>query len=66
MVARGTFTAVGGITQPNAAPRFSRTPTPTPTPARRSGEDTETALQAWGFTADEVKTLLADQAIAQS
>ncbi len=66
LVARGTFTAVGGITQPNAAPRFSRTPTPTPTPARRSGEDTETALQAWGFTADEVKTLLADQAIAQS
>jgi alpha-methylacyl-CoA racemase len=65
MAARGTFTTVGGITQPAAAPRFSRTPTPAPSPARKAGEDTETALQAWGFSTDEVKALLTDRAIAQ-
>jgi alpha-methylacyl-CoA racemase len=57
MAARGTFATVDGVIQPNVAPRFSRTPTGAPTPPRKAGQDNETALQAWGFTADEIKTL---------
>jgi alpha-methylacyl-CoA racemase len=57
MAARGTFTSVDGVVQPTVAPRFSRTPTGAPTPPRKAGEDNETALLAWGFTAEEIKTL---------
>jgi alpha-methylacyl-CoA racemase len=57
MAARGTFTTVDGIVQPAVAPRFSRTPAGAPTPPRTAGQDNETALLAWGFTADEIKQL---------
>ncbi|GAA2627364.1 CaiB/BaiF CoA-transferase family protein [Dactylosporangium fulvum] len=53
MAARGTFTTLGGVTQPVAAPRFSRTPALAPTPPG----DTGPALAGWGFTADEIKDL---------
>jgi alpha-methylacyl-CoA racemase len=65
LAARGTFTTVGGVTQPVVAPRFSRTPGRAPTPARRAGADTEAALQAWGFTADELEALVSSRAVAR-
>jgi len=64
-VARGTFVEVDGIVQPNAAPRFSRTPaslTHGPVPA---GRDTEAVLRDWGLSGDEIDVLLKDGAVVQ-
>jgi alpha-methylacyl-CoA racemase len=66
MAARGTFTTVDGVPQPQVAPRFSRTPGLAPTPARPTGADTVEALRAWGFAADEVDTLLANGIVRQA
>jgi alpha-methylacyl-CoA racemase len=54
LVARGTFTAGQGVTQPAPAPRFSRTST-SPAPAREGGASE--ALRAWGV--DDVAELIA-------
>jgi alpha-methylacyl-CoA racemase len=63
--ARGTFTTSYDIVQPAPAPRLSRTPGQVGAPPRRAGADTTTALPAWGFSDDEVATLLADGAVWQ-
>jgi alpha-methylacyl-CoA racemase len=65
LAARGTFTTVDGVTQPRVAPRFSRTPGLDPTPVRPTGADTDSALRAWGFAAEEVSALLAAGAVFQ-
>jgi alpha-methylacyl-CoA racemase len=48
-VARGTFTDVGGISQPAPAPRFGRSPAGQPAPPRRPGADTDEVLGAGGL-----------------
>lgn len=53
LAARGTFVDVGGVQQPAAAPRFSRTPSGTPRPPRRSGQDTRSVLTDWKVTGVE-------------
>jgi alpha-methylacyl-CoA racemase len=50
LVARGTFVDHGGVLQPAPAPRFSRTPAALSTPPSRPGQDTRTALHAWGIS----------------
>jgi alpha-methylacyl-CoA racemase len=45
LAARGTFVEVGGVIQPQAAPRFSRTPGA----ARPASDDQEAALGSWGL-----------------
>lgn len=62
--ARNTFVEIDGVTQPNAAPRFSRTPNGIPTVAPNPGQDTDDALAEWGFDADEVARLKASGAIS--
>jgi len=63
--ARATFVARDGGTQPNAAPRFSRTPSAiTSAPAAR-GEHTREALSDWGLGVDEIDALIADGVVAQ-
>jgi alpha-methylacyl-CoA racemase len=53
---RGTFTEVGGITQPAPAPRFSRTEAGPVAPAPHPGQHTNAVLADWGFAeADVVK-----------
>src|SRR5215469_468802 len=47
--ARGTFTDVGGLTQPAPAPRFDRTAVDKPAPPRRAGADTDEVLGAEGL-----------------
>jgi alpha-methylacyl-CoA racemase len=55
-VARGTFTQVGGITQPAPQPRFSRTPAHVDSPPPGPGEHTRQALAAWGVPEDLVRS----------
>jgi alpha-methylacyl-CoA racemase len=55
-VARRSFVAVDGVTQPVPAPRFSRTPNSTPTAPKPPDAD---ALAAWGLSTDEIAQLRA-------
>ena len=47
-IARETFTEIAGLVQPNAAPRFSRTPAKIQGPAVLPGANTEEVLENWG------------------
>jgi alpha-methylacyl-CoA racemase len=66
MRARGTFAAPGGSAQPGPAPRFSRTPGAVRSGPRRAGEDSRSALRAWGFGDDELEDLLAAGVVVQT
>ncbi|WP_020655648.1 CaiB/BaiF CoA transferase family protein [Massilia niastensis] len=59
--ARATFVEVDGVTQPAPAPRFSRTPAATPRPA--AADDGAAILADWGFEADAIGTLQAQEVI---
>lgn len=61
--ARGTFVEVEGVPQPGPAPRFSRTPGSVKGSAPDYGADTRDGLAAWGFSAGEIASLLADKAV---
>jgi alpha-methylacyl-CoA racemase len=56
-VARDAHVAVGGVTQPAPAPRFSRTPGAVRGPPPERGGRGREALEDWGFTAEEVERL---------
>ncbi|MBT2541298.1 CoA transferase [Streptomyces sp. ISL-44] len=47
LVARGTFTDFGGITQPAPAPRFSATPAAVTSGPAQPGADTESVARDW-------------------
>jgi alpha-methylacyl-CoA racemase len=57
LAARATFVERDGVVQPAPAPRFSRTPPSIRRSPSRPGDDTDEALAAWGFSADEVAKL---------
>jgi crotonobetainyl-CoA:carnitine CoA-transferase CaiB-like acyl-CoA transferase len=60
MRARGTYVEVGGVTQPAAAPRFSRTPSGVPVAPRPvTPDNAEAALAGW-LDAAEIARLRAD------
>jgi len=65
IASRGTFVELDGHRQPGPAPRFSRTPGAVRSGPRLPGQDTHTALKAWGFTAAELPALLASGAVVQ-
>jgi len=50
-VTRDTFVDVGGLVQPNAAPKFSRTPTAIQGPAAQPGANTQEILADWAISA---------------
>jgi alpha-methylacyl-CoA racemase len=50
--------------QPQAAPRFSRTPSAIQRPPARSGEHTDEVLAEWGCSKDEIAALRAAGAVA--
>ncbi len=56
---RRTFVEQDGVVQPNAAPRFSRTPTAIRCPPDLSGSQTQPALIHWGFDQAELSQLAA-------
>ena len=62
--ARGSFLEVDGVMQPAPAPRFSRTPPAVAHGARIPGQDTQTVLHDYGFSADEISQLENDGTIA--
>ncbi|MGY1742119.1 MULTISPECIES: CaiB/BaiF CoA transferase family protein [unclassified Blastococcus] len=64
LAARGSYVEVGGVAQPGVAPRFSRTPGAVRSGPRLPGQDTRTALAAWGVGSDEVQRLLDDGVLA--
>ena len=61
--ARRTFVVVDDVLQPAPAPRLSRTPGEIHNPPPQAGQDTQAVLWDWGFTQDEIDTLLAAGAI---
>jgi alpha-methylacyl-CoA racemase len=63
-VGRGTFAVRGGVAEPAPAPRFSRTPAGPAGPTSHAGEDTDAAMEAWGFSPNEVASLRASGAVA--
>jgi alpha-methylacyl-CoA racemase len=65
-VARGSFVDVEGVTQPAAAPRFSRTPAARPTPPEEIGADTRAVLRGWNIPQDKIDALLASGVLAES
>ena len=58
-VERGTFAERDGIVQPNAAPRFSRTPGGIRCSPPAPGSGTRSVLADWGFGAEEIDDLAA-------
>jgi alpha-methylacyl-CoA racemase len=61
--ARETFVDLDGVTQPNAAPRFSRTPGAIQGPPPNAGQHSEEALADWGFSAETIERLRDAEAI---
>jgi alpha-methylacyl-CoA racemase len=55
--ARQTYVEIDGVLQPNAAPRFSRTPSRIQGPAPKSGAHTREILRASGFSESEIDEL---------
>ncbi len=47
-----------GVEQPAPAPRFQNAPVQLPSPPPEKGQDNETALLNWGFSANEIKSML--------
>lgn len=58
-VARGTYVQSPGITQPAAAPRFSRTPAAAPQDRPTAHAPGNQGLLAWGWNAERIETLRA-------
>ena len=63
--ARETFVERDGRWQPNAAPRFSRTPSGIRSPPAASGQHTRDALAQWGLGGDEIDALIASGVVLQ-
>ena len=61
--ARDTFVERSGVVQPNAAPRFSRTPTEIRCDAPAAGANTREALNAWGVDGARIDMLFKAGAI---
>jgi len=64
-VARGSFVDIDGVTQPAAAPRFSRTPAAAPTPPEEVGADTRTVMRGWDIPKEKVEALLASGVLVE-
>ena len=65
-VARGTFVAPGGVTQPAPAPRFSRTAPVIERPPAHDGEHTREVLADWGIADDRIDELIESGAARQA
>lgn len=64
-LARDTFVDYDGDWQPNAAPRFSRTPAAISAPPALPGQHSRDALADWGMGREEIDQLIADGVVEQ-
>ena len=62
-VERNSFIEIDGVSHQAPAPRFSRTQPEIQGPPPAQGENTEPALQDWGFSAEEIESLRSAGAI---
>jgi alpha-methylacyl-CoA racemase len=62
--ARAVFAEVGGVSQPQPAPRFARTPAGKPEPPVRAGADTDAVLGELGLGEAEISGLRASGVVA--
>ncbi len=63
-IERNTFVEIDGVVQPNVAPRFSATKSEIQgPPSEDPGRDTDSVLAAFGFSADDIAALKAQEAI---
>jgi len=60
---RQTLVEIDGVTQPSPAPRFSRTKPGIQGPPPAPGEHTESVLEDWGFSSDEIENLKTSGAV---
>lgn len=60
---RQTIVEVDGVTQPNIAPRFSRTVSKINGPIPSVGEQNDDILKSFGFSADAIETLKKAEAV---
>jgi alpha-methylacyl-CoA racemase len=65
LAARGTFTEAFGVTQPEPAPRMSRTPGRIQSGPTEPGADSADVLRAWGFDSADIDRLIADGVVRQ-
>ncbi len=63
-VSRATYVEVDGITQPAAAPRFSRTAAAIQGPPPDAGATPDAPLRAWGLSAARIRQLMEAGAVA--
>ncbi|HEY0454696.1 CaiB/BaiF CoA-transferase family protein [Actinophytocola sp.] len=63
-VARGTFVALDGHTQPAPAPKFDRTPAGTPAPPHEPRSDTSAVLAVLGYAPEDIERMRAEGVIA--
>ncbi len=63
MAARKTFVERDGVTQPNAAPRFSRTPSEIRSSPNLPGENLHETLASWGLAKADVDKLVNDNVL---
>jgi alpha-methylacyl-CoA racemase len=61
--ARQTFVEIDGVRQPNAAPRFSRTPAAVQGPPPKHGGNAREVLLRWGFPEAQVADLISSSTI---
>jgi alpha-methylacyl-CoA racemase len=66
LAARETYLEVNGVTQPAAAPRFSRTPGRTGGPAPELGADTRAILQEAGYRDSAIGELIRTGVVASA
>ncbi len=64
-IARGTFVELDGVLQPNATPRFGRTPSAKPKPPQEIGAGTRSALAAWGIPGERIEALFASGIVGE-
>jgi alpha-methylacyl-CoA racemase len=62
-IARGSFVAPGGVTQPAPAPRFSATPASKPSAPGKPGEDAAVLLRGIGYDDARIAALTAAKVI---